>query len=561
MKLNTLHVQVIISTFIWQAQVAASFSFNQNVVLTTTTSNTLKLSPPTSTSTRTSTSSSTRSIRHNSKTIQRNGAKLLLLHAASVNDNDNNSHSHSQEATLNAEQLDFTMGYLNKHHRDVLTNFATAFTPLGVISAKKNGFSGGSYTIQDASIVNIHYTTSNSISESSAENSPLAAEAEASGSYIELDVTVQIRNEKQPRVSREKVYLDAEPNKQTRAFTNLPKVPTTTNHRPTINPIDDLIRRMNRLCLICKSPPTTGKLLQLQFQLGGNKVGLLKEDLYLNQVPHNRYVRQYFYDMASKAVVAAVVACSNGEISHRMKMTSMFPEMNPQMDSYRIGTLLEMIRAVAIALAEQNLRVRVCVQGSMGVGIFTGMPKQLSGAAALLQMMDWQSGQGEVNEGMVGNYINFGGVGKEHVVNAAAGEDQEQDDVFLLLCPQSMLGVECSIMGALEEMVQAAGDRPVILLNPDLVDKVSSQGQQNIRGRQDRMDFADSFKTVYHFQNIYVSGTSYFPILGTVHKPGHDEAWISYQRRDRLNNDGEIYVPILSTEEQPDGAMILDNFV
>ena len=38
------------------------------------------------------------------------------------------------------------------------------------------------------------------------------------------------------------------------------------------------------------------------------------------------------------------------------------------MDSYRIGTLLELIRVVAIRLAEENLRVRICVQGSMGVG-------------------------------------------------------------------------------------------------------------------------------------------------------------------------------------------------
>jgi adenylate kinase len=38
------------------------------------------------------------------------------------------------------------------------------------------------------------------------------------------------------------------------------------------------------------------------------------------------------------------------------------------MDSYRIGTILELIRTIAIRLAEENLRVKVCVQGSMGVG-------------------------------------------------------------------------------------------------------------------------------------------------------------------------------------------------
>ncbi len=218
---------------------------------------------------------------------------------------------------------------------------------------------------------------------------------------------------------------------------------------------------------------------------------------------------------------------------------------------------------MAIRLAEQNLRVRVCVQGSMGVGIFTGTPKQLSGASTLLQRMDWQSNEGEENEGMVGNYVNFGAVGKEHVVNSGfdrRGNKVEQDDVFIILCPQSMVGIDSSIIGPLAEMVDAAGDRPVILLNPDLVDKVSSQGQQNVRGRRERIEFAESFETVFHFQNIYVSGTSYFPILGATTKTSFDQAWIAYQRRDRVNNEGEIYVPILSSEEQPNGDDILSEF-
>lgn len=146
-----------------------------------------------------------------------------------------------------------------------------------------------------------------------------------------------------------------------------------------------------------------------------------------------------------------------------------------------------MVRAIAIKLVEQNLRVRICVQGSMGVGIFTGVPKQLGGVSKLLQMMDWQSNEGEENEGMVGNYLNFGNVGAEHVVNAHVAEDGtkiEQDDVFILIAPQSMVGVDSSIIGPLKEMADAAGDRPIILLNPDLVDKVSSNGQQNVRGRQ-----------------------------------------------------------------------------
>ena len=229
----------------------------------------------------------------------------------------------------------------------------------------------------------------------------------------------------------------------------------------------------------------------------------------------------------------------------------------------RIGTLLELARTIGIRLAEENLRVRICVQGSMGVGIFTGVPKQLNGVATLLQRMDWESEEGEQNEGMVGDYIRFGAIGKEHVVNThtdADGNEIQQDDVFILLCPQSMIGVDCSIMGQLGEMVEAAGDRPIILINPDLTDKVSSQGQQGVRGRKERMDFADSFKTIFHFQNIYVSGTSYFPILGSILKKNPYEPWVAHQRRDRANNEGEVYVPVLSSEEKPEGEMIMRTF-
>ena len=128
----------------------------------------------------------------------------------------------------------------------------------------------------------------------------------------------------------------------------------------------------------------------------------------------------------------------------------------------------------------------------MGVGIFTGVPKQLGGVSKLLQMMDWQSGEGEENEGMVGDYLNFGNVGADHVVNEHELEDGtkvHQDDVFIIIAPQSMVGVDSSIIGPLKEMTEAAGDRPVILLNPDLKDKPSAQGQQNVRGRQVSIEY------------------------------------------------------------------------
>ena len=40
------------------------------------------------------------------------------------------------------------------------------------------------------------------------------------------------------------------------------------------------------------------------------------------------------------------------------------------MDVYRVGTLLEMVRTVARSLTEDGATVKVCVQQSMGEGVF-----------------------------------------------------------------------------------------------------------------------------------------------------------------------------------------------
>lgn len=46
------------------------------------------------------------------------------------------------------------------------------------------------------------------------------------------------------------------------------------------------------------------------------------------------------------------------------------PETNPQMDVYRIGTVLEMVRELAYELAVDGVKVKVCVQQALGVGVF-----------------------------------------------------------------------------------------------------------------------------------------------------------------------------------------------
>ena len=456
-----------------------------------------------------------------------------FLLRSSASEHPSISDSSTPMENLDQDQLEFFMGYLNKHHTDLLQIFAEAYSSLGTIASQRNVFSGGSYKIIHASVTSIR------------------------NNDLYLTVTINDRGQPKPLIEKVIISLDSNPiqAKQFR-YTQLPPVPTMSH------PVDRTVRQLNRLCWMVNFPEVTGKLIQLGIQLGGNKVGFLKDDMYLNQVPHNRYVRKYCYDLAANATLEAVVLCSQKKIPSRMKVVHLFPELNPSMDSYRIGTLLELVRVMAIRLVEQNLRVRICIQGSMGVGIFTGTPKQLNGVATLLQRMDWQSEKGEENEGMIGNYINFGAIGKEHVVNAHVNENGikvEQDDVFILLCPQSMIGIETSIVRPLEEMTLAAGDRPMILINPDLVDKVSAQGQQSVRGRKERIEFSQSFQTIFHFQNIYVSGTSYFPILGAMTKLKPSEQWVAHQRRDRVGG-GEVYIPVLSSEVMPTGEVILNTF-
>ncbi len=46
------------------------------------------------------------------------------------------------------------------------------------------------------------------------------------------------------------------------------------------------------------------------------------------------------------------------------------PELNTEFDVYRIGTLLEMVRELATALAADGRTVKVCVQQALGQGVF-----------------------------------------------------------------------------------------------------------------------------------------------------------------------------------------------
>jgi hypothetical protein len=69
------------------------------------------------------------------------------------------------------------------------------------------------------------------------------------------------------------------------------------------------------------------------------------------------------------------------------------------------------------------------------------------------------------------------------------------------------------IVDLLEEMVLAAKGKPMILINPSLADRPSSNNMMQIRGRSERKLIAESFKDIYALRLLYPSSGGYmYPI-------------------------------------------------
>ncbi len=203
--------------------------------------------------------------------------------------------------------------------------------------------------------------------------------------------------------------------------------------------------------------------------------------LRMNTIPLPRETRHHFYDDVSLSLFGSVQSGAHS----RMMVLLEIPETNPRTDVYRVGTVLEAVRALVGKLAQDGKRVKICVQGSMGRGVYTGLPLQLSGLRKVLELMDWQE---EVEP-----FVSFGEVGPE--------ECADGDDIFIVISPMNMVGA--SIIPRLQGMCEAAGERPVILLNPNLTDVPSAEGLMGVRGRKERLEFAASFEEVYHFRLLY----------------------------------------------------------
>ena len=226
----------------------------------------------------------------------------------------------------------------------------------------------------------------------------------------------------------------------------------------------------------------------------------------LNNTPHARETRAWFYDDCAKSIAAAVTSKER-----RIKIKTEFPELNVSGDVYRVGTTLELVRRVATTLARDGMRVKVCVQRSMGKGVFQALPLSLSGVSKLLELMDWDD---DVADAIVPN----GGI---------SGEDGSDADAFILVQPQNIVGY--SILPYIAEMEEAVGDKPMIMINPRLDDIQSAGNVMSVRGRKERMEAVAAWKECYHFRLLYRK--PYFhPIYGALRFAYYENEWELYKR-------------------------------
>lgn len=204
------------------------------------------------------------------------------------------------------------------------------------------------------------------------------------------------------------------------------------------------------LAIECERINLTAPILELPF----GRDFTLPLDLLFNNVPHPAWLRAYIYSLAAEALKEIVRDPDLGPFDRtHLQIRVNFPEVNPAFDTYRIGTMLEMVREMALGCVFDGKRVRICVQQALGSGIFTGLPLAIASMRPVMEQMDWGLIPGEApykpHEERYGQEdanvrIRFGTVGADVL--------SDDDDVVIVIAPQNVVGG--AIMNPLEDMVR-----------------------------------------------------------------------------------------------------------
>ena len=118
-------------------------------------------------------------------------------------------------------------------------------------------------------------------------------------------------------------------------------------------------------------------------------------------------------------------------------------------------------------------------------------------------------------------------------------------------------------MNHLEDLVKAAAGRPVILFNPILDDRPSSNNLMQVRGRAERQEFSESFQDIFALRLLYPSSGGYmYPIRGMIGKKSFHSPWVLYSK-EVDKNEREIFQPIAALDPyvKPSPSFISDLFL
>ena len=332
---------------------------------------------------------------------------------------------------------------------------------------------------------------------------------------------------------------------------------------PFVDPvIDETALKIELSKIVAKTMgrKLTSGLAKLPF---GDDVDL-PSDFEFNRVPHNQWVRAYIYDRVSTAIMQAVDD-DTVKARARMQLKVNFPELNPKFDTYRVGTVAEMLRETCLRLAESGTRCKIVVQQSLGEGIFVGTPLALSSMMPVLQNMDWGmtlTDEQKYQDGDMANprkeaYIRLGRVGADQV--------EKDDEVIIIVSPQNVQGGE--VITLLDEMCIKAESQGtnVILFNPNLGDRPSGNNKMQIRGRQERRAIQDSFVDIYQLRLLYPSSGGYmYPIAGLVSKKNYRAPFVAYKivkNKQLKGRESYEVVGLFPPHEPPSRSELSDLFL
>ena len=168
----------------------------------------------------------------------------------------------------------------------------------------------------------------------------------------------------------------------------------------------------------------------------------------------------------------------------------------------------------------------------------------------ILEKMDWGAELSNEQKFQAGDdlksrpeaMIRLGTIGPDQI--------QDDDDVLIIICPQNVIGG--ILINLLDDMIKKANGRPVILFNPQLGDRPSSNNMMQIRGRAERRAIEASFIDIANLRILYPSSGGYmFPIAGMVVKKDYSSLWVAYSRNQKENGDEEYVIEAAFPPQNP----------